>query len=108
MARRIILVLVAVFGLVLGVPSAPAEAAPTSCTVSTNTTPTCFYVGLTGTGRLTLSISSGIAAASVACTPIGSAFLAGTAPYFQSTNFARTGLCFLQLNASGSATASAS
>ena len=108
MARRTILVLVAVIGLVIGAPAAPADAAQTSCSVSTTGTQSCVYLGLSGLGRLTLTVSSGFGFANVGCRPIGSAFLGGEAPYSQTWTFERTGVCVLQIGGTGSATATAS
>lgn len=110
MTRRIALVPLAVAGLVLGAPTTPAATAdqlPTSCSVSTSGPQSCVYLGLRGTGRLTINVSSGFGVANVGCEPTGSAFLGGWAPYSDSQSFTRTGVCVLQVSGTGFATATA-
>jgi hypothetical protein len=85
----------------------PTAAHAAGCSVALSGPVSCTYVVLTpGTGRLSLTVTSGFAVANVGCT-VGGAVLPGTAPFSGSTPFTRVGVCFLQITGSGSATASA-
>lgn len=86
---------------------APTNAHAAGCSVSLSGPTSCVYLVIgVGTGRLSLSVSSGFAVTNVSCT-VGGAVLPGSAPYSGSMMFQRGGLCVLQITGSGSASASA-